>query len=141
MAFTALLHVEDPGCHDGVHDFDGEADGTVELVRDAGLNGAGVGVHEAGAVVAFGELFHHEVGHDGAVGESCVEGEVVAEVEVVDADFTLGAGGEDAVDSAELAGVGGGGKIGHELDDEAHASVVVDGHFLVKAFVSFRSAS
>jgi hypothetical protein len=64
----------------------------------------------------------------------------VAKVEVVDADIALGTGGEDAVDAAELAGLGGGGHVWHEVHDEAHAGVVVDGHFLVEPFVRLVAA-
>jgi hypothetical protein len=140
VALATFLHVQDPGRHDGVHDFDGEADGAVELVRDAGLHSARVRVHEAGAGVALGELLHHEVGHDSTMRKSGVQSIIVAKAEVVDADIALGAGGEDAVYAAELAGFGGGRQVRHEVHYESHAGVVVDGHFLVDPFLRLVAA-
>jgi hypothetical protein len=69
-----------------------------------------------------------------------MQGVIVAKVEVVYADIALGAGGEHAVDAAELARFGGSGQVGHEVDYEAHAGVVVDGHFLVEPFVRLVAA-
>lgn len=140
MALAALLHIQDPGRHDSVHDLDGQADGAVELVRDAGFHSARVRMHKTGARVALGELLHHEVGHHSTMRESSMQGIIMSQIEVVDSDISFGAGGQHAVDAAELAGFGGGGHVGHQVDDEAHARVVVDGHFLVEAFVRLVAA-
>ena len=140
VALTAFLHVEDPGRHDGVHDFDCEANGAVELICYASFHGTRVGMHEGCAWVAFGEFFHHEVGEDGAVGKGGMESEVVLEIKVVGSDLSFGTGGQDTVHSTELASVRGGGQVRHEVDNEAHAGVVVDGHLLIEAFLGFFAA-
>jgi len=134
------LHVEDPGRHDRVQDFDGEAHGTRKLVRDPRLDRARVRVAERHARVLDRELLDHEIRHDDAVRETGVEREIVFQVQIVHPDVTLGARGEDGDDAREFVLPCGFLDVGDEVEGEAHAGVVVDAHFLVEAFDRFAAA-
>jgi hypothetical protein len=107
MALAASSHVQDPGRYDGVHDFDGEADGAIKLVGNAYFYSARIAVHEGRGRVPLGRLLHHEVGHHSTMSQCRVEGKVVFQAEVVNAYVPFGTRDEDSVDAAELAGVRG----------------------------------